>query len=207
MKPLSAAATRARDSLCAATGLIAASPIMAGAALAIWYEDGFPLLFRQTRVGLNGKPFTIHKFRTMRTHHSGVNVSYTNDPRITRVGAVLRKTKLDELPQLYDVLIGNMALVGPRPEVPEWVEKWPADKRRIILSVRPGITDPVSVQLRNEADLLASADDPKTFYENELLPQKVAGYVRYVSNRSFLGDVGIILATLRAILREETDER
>lgn len=207
MTPLSEAATRVRDSLCAATGLIATSPIMAGAALAIWYEDGFPVFFRQRRIGRGGKPFTIHKFRTMRKHHSGVAVSYTHDPRITRVGAVLRKTKLDELPQLYDVLIGNMALVGPRPEVPEWVDKWPADKRRIILSVRPGITDPVSIQLRNEADLLAGAADPEHFYEHELLPQKAAGYVRYVTERSFFGDLQILLATLRAVIREENDER
>ncbi|MDO5727343.1 MAG: sugar transferase [Bowdeniella nasicola] len=202
-----AAITRIRDAVLSAGGLIMTSPVMALAAAAIIYETGRPVFFRQTRIGKGGEPFTIHKFRTMRLHHDGITVSPSHDPRVTRTGAVLRKTKIDELPQLFDVLRGKMALVGPRPEVPEWVEKWPAHLRDIVLSVRPGITDPVSIELRNEAKLLAEAPDPKAFYEFELLPRKVAGYARYVQTRTFVSDLKIIIATLRAIVREDDDER
>lgn len=160
------------------------------------------MFFRQRRVGLGGRPFRIHKFRTMTDEVPRVNISATGDPRVTRVGRVLRKTKLDELPQLIDVVRGEMALVGPRPEVPEYVQHWPAKWRSLILSVRPGITDPASIRYRNEADELARADDPERYYIEVILPQKTRLYAKYVRERSTLGDLKIIAQTLRAVLRD-----
>ena len=118
---------------------------------------------------------------------------------MTRVGRVLRKTKLDELPQLIDVVRGTMALVGPRPEVPEYVAKWPEDLRDLILSVRPGITDPASIRYRNEADELAAAADPARYYEEVLIPKKTALYAQYVKNRSLCGDAKLIFETIKTV--------
>ena len=122
------------------------------------------------------------------------------DARITRVGHLLRRWKLDELPQLVDVLLGSMSLVGPRPEVPAYVELWPEEERREILSVRPGLTDPMTVLLRDEERLLANAIDPQREYVENLVPKKVRGYVSYVRHRSFWGDAMILMSTLRTII-------
>lgn len=192
--------TRARDVLGAGVGLLLLAPVFLMIALAIRLDSPGPVFFRQTRVGLHGRLFRIHKFRTMRVGAAGPSVSTAADPRITRVGMLLRRTKLDELPQLIDVLRGAMSLVGPRPEVPNYVSLWPEDLRPIILSVRPGITDPATVHLRSEGDLLAQSPDPERTYVEELLPLKAQAYVRYVRTRSFVGDMRTIVATFVAIV-------
>lgn len=182
-------------------GLVLTVPILAGAAIAIRVDSGSPVIFRQERVGRGGRVFRIHKFRTMRTG-PGPLISATVDPRITRVGSVLRRYKIDELPQLFDVLVGDMSLVGPRPEVPKYVALWPSDAREIILSARPGITDPASIAMRNESVELAAVDEPEDHYVNSLLPRKVAMYVEYVQNQSFSRDLKILVNTLKAVLAD-----
>lgn len=190
------------DRSVSAAALAVLAPVFGVCALAIKLDSEGPVFFRQERVGRAGVPFKIHKFRTMRNEKPKINVSATGDPRVTRVGKVLRKTKLDELPQLIDVVQGTMAIVGPRPEVPEYVEKWPDDVRDLILSVRPGITDPASIEYRNEADELAQADDPVLYYEQVLIPKKTALYAQYVRTRTFLGDIKIILRTIATVVRD-----
>ncbi|MDO5629401.1 MAG: sugar transferase, partial [Mobilicoccus sp.] len=147
------------DVAVSAAGLVLSSPLLAGIAAAVRVDSPGPILFRQTRVGRGGREFAIHKFRTMHVQAPGeqrVSVTAAGDPRVTRVGRVLRRTKLDELPQLWDVLRGQMSLVGPRPEVPEYVAAWDPDRALVILSVRPGITDPASLAGLDEASELAS---------------------------------------------------
>lgn len=190
------AAKRAIDIAVAGAGMVIASPLMAAIALAIRLETPGPVIFRQERVGLHGSRFRIHKFRSLRVEAGGGLISPTGDPRITRVGAVLRRSKLDELPQLLDVLAGSMSMVGPRPEVPRYVDLWPPAARDVILSVRPGITDPASLVFRYEADELAQADDAEEHYVASILPRKVAMYVEYVRTWSLMGDVGVLWATL-----------
>lgn len=192
--------TRLRDVVASGLGLVLLSPLLLVVALAIRLDSPGPVLFRQTRVGLHGRHFRIHKFRTMRVDAAGPAVSATGDARVTRVGRLLRRTKIDELPQLLDVLRGEMSLVGPRPEVPHYVSLWPEDLRPVILSVRPGITDPVTVSLRNESELLVNAQDPEIFYVQELLPVKVLRYAEYVEERSFGGDLRVIWDTIGAII-------
>lgn len=191
---------RAFDAVVAGIGLVVSAPVLAVVAAAIGAESRGGVLFRQERVGLQGRTFRIHKFRTMRAVHDGSLVSATGDARVTRVGRVLRASKLDELPQLLDVLVGDMSLVGPRPEVPVYVAQWPAELRPIILSVRPGITDPGSIAFRHEADELAAAADPERHYVESILPRKAALYAAYVRDRSFLGDLRILWETVRAVL-------
>lgn len=181
-------------------GLLITSPVVLAVAVAVRREDGGPVLFTQERVGLGGRPFRIHKFRTMRPDGGGPAVSGSGDARVTRIGRVLRRTKLDELPQLYDVLRGEMSLVGPRPEVPEFAALWPAELAPLILSVRPGITDPASIAYRHEADELAVASDPYRHYVDVILPRKAQMYAEYVRDRSLAGDVRLIGATARAVI-------
>jgi lipopolysaccharide/colanic/teichoic acid biosynthesis glycosyltransferase len=173
--------------------------------LAIWVklDSPGPVFFRQVRVGINGREFRIHKFRTMRTdaERSGLQVTVGTDARITRAGAFLRRYKLDELPQLLDVLAGDMSIVGPRPEVPRYMDAYPPEVRSRVLSVRPGITDWASVEFRSESSLLANAADPERTYVEEILPIKQGYYLRYVDERSFFGDLKIIFATLLAMFR------
>lgn len=190
------------DVAASAGAIVITSPVMAAVALAVRTTSTGPVLFSQERVGRYGRPFRIHKFRTMRAHHDGVAVSGTGDPRVTPVGRVLRRTKLDELPQFFDVLAGHMSLVGPRPEVPHYVRQWPEDLRPLILSVRPGITDPGSIHFRNEANELAAALDPQMHYVESILPRKVAAYAAYVQERSFRGDLQILARTVRSVLFE-----
>ncbi len=192
--------TRARDVVVAGLGLVLLSPLLLIIAVLVRLDSPGPALYRQVRVGLHGTPFRIHKFRSMATGGVGPAVTASDDPRITRVGRWLRASKLDELPQLIDVLRGKMSLVGPRPEDPRYVDHWPSDLRPEILSVRPGITDPATVLLRNEAEILAQSPDPERTYVEELLPLKAQAYLSYVRNRSFVGDISVILATLQAII-------
>ena len=195
-------AKRVFDVVVAGVALVVTSPLLVVIGLAVRLTSRGPALFRQERVGRGGVPFTIHKFRTMRVDHDGALVSATGDRRVTSVGALLRRSKLDELPQLFDVLAGAMSLVGPRPEVPRYAALWPSERRDVILSVRPGITDPVSVAFRHEADLLADADDADTYYREVLLPEKSRLYVEYVESRTFWGDLRILGATLAAVSRD-----
>ena len=194
-------AKRVFDLVSSVIGLVVLAPILVLVSLFVWLGDRGPVFFRQERVGRGGRLFRIHKFRTMRVANSGSQVTSADDNRITPLGKVLRKTKVDELPQLIDVALGNMSLVGPRPEVPRYVELWGEEARTEILSIRPGITDPAAIAYRNEQDELAAAEDPETHYTQVILPRKVAMYRDYVRNRSFTGDIKIILGTIAAIFR------
>lgn len=189
------------DRAISAAALIVLSPLFAVTALAIKLDSSGPVFFRQERIGRFGVPFHIHKFRTMRNEKPKKNISASGDPRVTRAGRILRKTKIDELAQLIDVAQGSMSLVGPRPEVPEYVEQWSQDRKALILSVRPGITDPASIAYRNEADELASAADPERYYTQVLIPKKTKMYADYVRSRSLLGDFRIILQTIATVAR------
>ena len=192
---------RAFDAAAAAVGLVLLSPVFLVVAALIKAQDRGPVFFRQERVGRGGRTFRIHKFRTMRVANAGALITRTDDDRITPVGAFLRRTKLDELPQLIDVLRGDMSVVGPRPEVPRYVAMWGDAARAEILSVRPGISDPAAIAFRNEQDVLAAAEDPERHYVEVILPQKVAMYLDYVRTRSFLGDLRVIVGTLAEIVR------
>lgn len=195
-------AKRTVDLVVSFGALIVAAPVMAIIAALIRADSKGPALFRQERVGMNGRHFRIHKFRTLRADAGGPLISPTHDNRVTRVGAVLRRTKLDELPQLIDVIAGHMSLVGPRPEVPKYVAMWPPSQRDLILSVRPGITDPATIALRNEADELAAAADPEAYYAAELLPRKTAVYVNYVLTRTLRRDLIILVRTVWAVVAQ-----
>ena len=191
------------DLVASGVGIVLLAPLMLAIAVAIKLESTGPVFFRQDRVGRFGVVFSIHKFRTMVSSADFTELQLTvgSDRRVTRVGAALRRFKLDELAQLIDVLVGDMSLVGPRPEVPRYVEHYPSDCREIILSVRPGITDWASIYFRDESEMLGRAADPELAYINQVLPIKTAYYVEYVRTASFVGDVRIIAATLGAIFR------
>lgn len=171
--------------------------IMAG----IIIFDSRPVLFRQLRVGVNGSGFLLNKFRTMRVMRGAASGTFDagDTSRITKIGAFLRKTKLDELPQLWNVFIGDMSLVGPRPEVRKWVEVYP-ERWAKVLTVKPGITDPASIYYRNEEELLAQADDPVACYRDQILPHKLDLYEEYVRTRTFWGDIALIFKTIMLVL-------
>jgi lipopolysaccharide/colanic/teichoic acid biosynthesis glycosyltransferase len=191
------------DLVASGLGLLLLAPMLLAIALAIKLESPGPVFFRQERVGRFGKPFRIHKFRTMVTdaERRGLQITVGADARVTRVGGVLRKYKLDELAQLIDVFVGDMSLVGPRPEVPRYVACYPADVRAIVLSVPPGITDWASIEFKEENAMLGGAVDAERAYIEEILPIKLGYYVRYVRERSFMMDVRVIFATLAAVVR------
>lgn len=194
-------AKRLFDVLLAAAGVILFSPLLLAVAVWIRIDSPGPVLFRQQRVGRHGRLFRIHKFRTMRIDQPGTapQITVGADPRITRAGRLLRRSKLDELPQLFDVLAGSMSIVGPRPEVPRYVAMYPADVRDKVLSVRPGITDPASIEYRDENALLACAADPERVYVEEVMPAKLLLAVRYVERASLATDLRLIGATLRSV--------
>jgi lipopolysaccharide/colanic/teichoic acid biosynthesis glycosyltransferase len=194
-------AKRAFDLVCAALGLVLLAPLLAAIALWIKLDSPGPVLFRQERVGRFGRTFRIHKFRTMVADAParGPALTVGADPRITRAGAVLRRTKLDELPQLIDVLAGDMSLVGPRPELPRYVALYPPGLRERVLAVRPGITDPVSVDLADESALLARAADPEREYVEVLLPAKLARAAAYAERATLASDLALIARTLRGM--------
>lgn len=191
------------DVFSSALGLLVLSPVFLIIALAIRVDSKGPIYFRQQRVGRFGTLFLIHKFRTMVTDAEalGMQITVGADPRVTRVGKVLRKYKLDELPQLIDVFAGSMSLVGPRPEVPRYVAYYPKEVRECVLSVRPGITDRASIEFMGENEILGRAVDPHAAYVNEVLPVKLQYYQDYVKTRTFFGDVRIIYDTLKSIMR------
>ena len=194
-------AKRLFDLLCAGIGLLLLSPLLAVVAVWVKLDSPGPVMFRQERVGRFGRTFRIHKFRTMRVDAPklGPQITVGDDARITRSGRWLRASKVDELPQLWDVLRGAMSLVGPRPEVPHYVAMYPAELREVVLSVRPGITDPASLSFRNESELLARAEDPEREYVEVVMPMKLRLAADYVRNASLGGDIRLILATLGAI--------
>jgi len=193
-------AKRAIDILASFLGLLIVSPILILAALAVRITSRGPVLFRQARAGWHGRSFQILKFRSMRVGAAGPPLTAGGDARVTRVGRFLRRSKIDELPQLLNVLRGDMSLVGPRPEVKEYVDLFPADYARI-LSVRPGITDYAAVAYRNEETLLAASRDPETTYVKTLLPAKIALYHRYLDEMSLKTDARLVFRTLGALVR------
>jgi lipopolysaccharide/colanic/teichoic acid biosynthesis glycosyltransferase len=193
-------AKRGLDIVASAVGLVVLSPVLAAIALAVKRGARGPVLFRQERVGLDGRPFRIVKFRTMRVGASGPLVTASGDPRVTGLGRFLRRYKLDELPQLWNVLLGDMSLVGPRPEVARYVRLFPEDYARI-LQIRPGLTDYAAVEYRDEERTLRTAPDPEAAYTAVVLPSKIALYHRYLDEMSFGTDVRLVLRTLAALLR------
>jgi lipopolysaccharide/colanic/teichoic acid biosynthesis glycosyltransferase len=177
-------------------GLIIISPVFLTVAILIRIKmPGGPVIFKQQRVGRFGKLFTMYKFRSMVVKHSGSSVSVRGESRITPLGAVLRKYKLDELPELWNVLIGDMSFVGPRPDVPGYADKLIGDDRRI-LQLRPGITGPASLKYRNEEELLAQQSDPQKYNDEVLFPDKVKINLQYLDSWSFWGDVRLIIKTI-----------
>ena len=193
---------RTFDFIFAFIALLVLLPVGVVIALWIWSNDGLPVFFRQERVGLNGRMFRLWKFRSMykdAERHGQLTVS-GQDPRITRSGAFIRKYKIDELPQLMNVLMGDMSLVGPRPEVARYVKLYTPKQCRV-LSVRPGITDLASLEFIDENELLSKAADPERFYIEEVLPKKLDLQLSYVANRSFGGDLKIIWNTVMRIMR------
>jgi lipopolysaccharide/colanic/teichoic acid biosynthesis glycosyltransferase len=195
-------AKRMFDLLASLLGLLVLAPLFALIALAIKLDSTGPVFYRQQRIGRSGVPFRIHKFRTM-VHDegdAGLQITVGADSRITRVGAVLRRRKLDELPQLIDVLQGTMSLVGPRPEVPRYVALYPPDLRDRVLSVRPGITDVASIAFRDESELLARATDPEREYVQVVMPRKLALAASYADAPSLAKDLRILWRTLGLLL-------
>jgi lipopolysaccharide/colanic/teichoic acid biosynthesis glycosyltransferase len=193
---------RCFDIIVALTGLIVLSPVLLVIAFAVRCSSRGPILFLQQRMGRGFRPFWIYKFRTMVVDAPklGLQITAGEDPRITRVGRLLRKWKLDELPQLFNVLKGDMSLVGPRPEVPRYVEMFREDYA-CVLSVRPGITDPASLKYRDEASVLAASENPEETYVRQILPEKITLAKQYVAQASLRGDIVLIWQTIRHVAR------
>ena len=191
---------RALEAVVALVGLVALLPLLVFVALVVAASCGRPILFSQVRIGRNGIPFVLFKFRTMRWTNAGPQVTSSDDARITRVGRFLRKTKFDELPELWNVLRGDMSLVGPRPEVQCYVDMnnpmW-----QLVLKARPGITDPTTLTLRNEESLLSRVKgDRERFYVEVLLPFKLRGYIEYLRSRNVRTDLVILWRTALAVI-------
>ncbi len=197
---LSRIAKRAFDLAFALAALVLLFPIFVLAALLIKADLTGPILFRQERVGLGGVPFRVHKFRTMQLNaeERGV-VTVQNDSRVTRIGRFLRRYKIDELPQLFDVMLGSMSVVGPRPEVREYFLLYPRDAQRAMISMRPGITGPSVLVSLDERECLGLSADPRETYASEIIPIKARYIVEYAAHNSLLGDLRIILITLRKL--------
>ena len=190
------------DILVSTLGLLVMAPALAVLAVLVTALNGRPVLFRQRRVGRGGREFALYKFRTMTVAPGAEAGSFDagSVARVTPLGRFLRKTKLDELPQLWSVLRGDMSLVGPRPEVRKWVDVYP-ERWRYVHMVRPGITDPASIAYRNEEAILANAANPEEAYRHEILPRKLSLYEEYVRSHTLLGDVRILARTAGALLR------
>jgi len=191
---------RAFDILSSAAGLALLSPLLVAIAVAVRLDSPGPVLYRGRRMGRYGREFYIWKFRTMVTgaDRAGPGITVADDSRVTRVGRLLRRTKLDELPQLVNVLRGEMSIVGPRPEDPRYVALYTPEQRAQILSIRPGLTSPASVRFRDEEAALSGADW-ETAYVQQIMPAKLALDLEYVQNASLLRDVGLIVRTVAAL--------
>ena len=200
---------RAFDIALSIVGLLVLSPLFLIIALAIKSTSKGPVFFRQNRVGRFGKEFRIHKFRTMflDADKGGSLITQSGDHRITNVGIFLRANKLDELPQLIDVLFGSMSVVGPRPEVPKYVDHYTAEQRRELLSVRPGMTDPASIAFYDEAAELKGASNIDDTYINRIMPAKLDLSLRYVRSRSMGGDIAIIARTVMRLGASKRNRR
>jgi lipopolysaccharide/colanic/teichoic acid biosynthesis glycosyltransferase len=183
------------DKTTALAGIVVLSPVFLVVSIAIVCDDGFPVLFRQIRFGRNGRTFRLLKFRSMVSGRAGARITAANDDRFTRLGRTLRKYKLDELPQLFNVLKGDMSLVGPRPEVPEYVDLrspvW-----QVVLSVKPGITDLATLLHRDEERLLAAASEPEQYYRAVLLPSKLALSRHFIETAGFWTQLALIFWTV-----------
>jgi lipopolysaccharide/colanic/teichoic acid biosynthesis glycosyltransferase len=194
-KRLRAGFYRLFDMTCSAAALLLMLPVLLVVAVLIFWKDGPPILFSQTRIGRRGRPFRIWKFRTMRPGSRGSAITAAGDARVTGIGATLRRLKLDELPQLFNVLKGDMSLVGPRPEVPEYVQLetpiWQA-----VLAVRPGVTDLASLLYRDEEKLLGKSGDPVALYRDSVLPAKLVLNLRYLRSKSFWRDLRLLHLTI-----------
>ena len=182
-------------------GMVLLFPIFLPIAILIKSESNGPIFFRQSRVGLRGKIFQIHKLRTMYVNSENIGrITIGNDRRITSFGKFLRRYKIDELPQLIDVLSGSMSIVGPRPEIEEYVDTYPKDIKKKILSVKPGITDYASITMIDESLLLANYSNPQEAYAKSVLPKKLELSTKYVENNNIFLDIKIILLTLQKII-------
>jgi len=192
------------DFFLSALGILFLLPVWIIISIIIVINSGFPIFFRQTRVGKGGKDFRLLKFRTMRSNKTSSKGSFDagDTSRVTTEGCFLRRTKLDELPQLVNVLVGEMSLVGPRPEVRQWVNAYP-EKWKVIHEVKPGITDNASILFRNEEDILASSIQPEETYRNIILPKKLSLYLEYVKTQSLAQDCQIIFKTLLILIRKK----
>lgn len=188
------------DIIVAGAGLLLLAPLFAGVAMLIKLDSPGPVFFKQERIGRGFRPFWIYKFRTMR-HDAPENMQLTvgADSRITRIGGFLRRSKLDELPQLFNILVGDMTLVGPRPEVPRYVEAFHRDYQEI-LTVRPGLTDLASLKYRDEAALLGQSADPEQEYLHRVLPDKIRLGKEYIRCSSLAFDMNLIMKTVRKVI-------
>ncbi len=195
---------RVFDFVASLLGLITLSPILLFLALWIKIDSTGPVFFRQERVGRHGKIFRIHKFRSMATNtEKESRLTIGQDKRITQVGQFIRHYKLDELPQLIDVLQGTMSLVGPRPEVAEFMDLYPHETRTKILSVKPGITDWAAIKMIDENEVLSKYPDPRQAYIDVIMPMKAEFYLQYVAKHSVIEDIRIILATIHKIIKRD----
>ena len=194
---------RAFDMIASGCGLIILSPLLLLLAIWIKIDSKGPIFYRQVRVGRKNKDFKIFKFRSMRVgSDKGSLVTIGGrDPRITNSGYIIRKYKFDELPQLINVFLGDMSLVGPRPEVRHYVDYW-TEEQMHVLDVRPGITDPASIKFRNENELMEEAENPEDYYINIIMQEKIKLYLEYVENASFWYDIKLILKTFKVIIIE-----
>ena len=195
------ASKRAFDILCSFLGLTVLSPVLLVVSVLVAVTSPGGVFFRQERIGKDGRPFRIFKFRSMRKDNAGLKITTGNDSRITPVGRFLRKSKIDELPQLINVLVGDMSFVGPRPEVADYVNLYTPYQRQVLL-VRPGITGLASIRFRNENDLLTASDDPNRTYVEQIMPRKIDLDLEYIPHASVFYDIKLIFQTFAVVIKE-----
>lgn len=195
------ACKRAFDILCSFLGLTVLSPVLLVVSVLVAVTSPGGVFFRQERIGKDGRPFRIFKFRSMRKDNAGLKITTGNDSRITSVGRFLRKSKIDELPQLINVLVGDMSFVGPRPEVADYVNLYTPYQRQVLL-VRPGITGLASIRFRNENDLLTASDDPNRTYVEQIMPRKIDLDLEYIPHASVFYDIKLIFQTFAVVIKE-----
>ena len=195
------ACKRVFDILCSFFGLVVLSPVLLVVSVLVAVTSPGGVFFRQERIGKDGRPFRIFKFRSMRKDNAGLKITTGNDSRITPVGRFLRKSKIDELPQLINVLVGDMSFVGPRPEVADYVDLYTPYQRQVLL-VRPGITGLASIRFRNENDLLTASDDPNRTYVEQIMPRKIDLDLEYIPHASVFYDIKLIFQTFAVVVKE-----
>ena len=197
MKIINSIIKRLFDIFTSLIGIILLSPVLIIISICIKVDSKGPVIFKQTRVGKNGRFFSIYKFRTMinNSESLGRQITIGKDSRITKIGSFIRKYKIDEFPQLFNVLFGTMSLVGPRPEVPQYVKLYNDDQRRV-LEVKPGITDLASIRYCDENEVLAEVDNPDEYYVNVIMPHKLKLNIEYIDKSNLLFDIKLILKTI-----------